>query len=267
MSKPQRECRTPFRQAAMCIVRGGSCDRPKPPRGAKGSLWCLPRRLVVWWYPTTRESSVGEAKRRKQIMAAAGFELRRAYNTELRHIETARVLPMTARQTTNANIADRQRVLRGDPDASVAVPCAGSLTCCWAKYIEVEPELERPEDLAVLNVAPNPDKGGFMLAKRHGRRVRSPGRRARVHCLRTPTAGMPTVRLPPVCDHRRGGQSTSVRFGCLPRPRLTRRLLLKSCAAPASITSTSNQFVRRARQLDRGVPCRDQEVSWHRDRR
>jgi hypothetical protein len=30
---------------------------------------------------TTRESSVGEAKRRKQIMAAAGFELRRAYNT------------------------------------------------------------------------------------------------------------------------------------------------------------------------------------------
>ena len=109
---------------------------------------------------------MGEAKRRKQIMAAAGFELRRAYNTELRRMETARVLPMTARQTTNANFADRQRVLRGDLGASVAVPCAGCSACCWAKYIEVEPELERPEDLAVLNVAPNPDKGGFMLAKR-----------------------------------------------------------------------------------------------------
>jgi hypothetical protein len=169
----------------------------------KGRMWCLPRRKGRVVVPT-RESSVGEAKRRKQIMAAAGFELRRAYNTELRRTETARVLPMTARQTTSANIADRQRVLRGDPDASVEVPCAGCSACCWAKYIEVEPELEKPEDLAVLNVAPNPDKGGFMLAKRpDGVCGHLDAERG---CLRTPTAGMPTVRLPPVCDHRRGGQ-------------------------------------------------------------
>ena len=99
-------------------------------------------------------------------MAAAGFELRRAYNTELRRMETARVLPMTARQTTNANFADRQRVLRGDPGASVAVPCAGCSACCWAKYIEVEPELERPEDLAVLNTAtswPRPVCAGALI--------------------------------------------------------------------------------------------------------
>lgn len=109
---------------------------------------------------------MGEAKRRKQIMATVGFELQQGYNTELRRKGTARVLPVTARQITNAHFANRQRVLRGDAGASVAVPCAGCSVCCWAKYIEVEPELERPEDLAMLNLAPNPDRGGFMLAKR-----------------------------------------------------------------------------------------------------
>jgi hypothetical protein len=49
-------------------------------------------------------------------------------------------------------------------------------------------------------------EGRFYAGQASRRRVRSFGRRGRVHCLRTPTAGMPTVRLPPVCDHRRGGQ-------------------------------------------------------------
>ena len=106
---------------------------------------------------------------------------------------------MTARQTTNANIADHQRVLRGDPGASVAVPCAGCSACCWAKYIEVEPELERMWRQIQI-------RAGFMLAKRPDGACGHLDAERGVHCLRTPTAGMPTVRLPPVCDHRRGGQ-------------------------------------------------------------
>ena len=92
------------------------------------------------------------------------------------------------------------------PGRSVAVPCAGCSACCWAKYIEVEPELERPEDLAVLNVAPNPIRDGFMLAKRPDGACGHLDAERGLHRLRTPTAGMPTIRLPPVCDHRRGGQ-------------------------------------------------------------
>ena len=103
------------------------------------------------------------------------------------------------------------------------------------------------------NVAPNPDKGRLYAGQASRRRVRSSGRRARgalftntdrghadctiAACLRSPAWRTDLT------------MSTSVRFGCSPRPRLTRRLSPTSCAARASIASTSSQFLLRARHM------------------
>ena len=102
-------------------------------------------------------------------------------------------------------------------------------------------------------MAPNPDKGRLYAGQASRRRVRSSGRRARgalftntdrghadctiAACLRSPAWRTDLT------------MSTSVRFGCSPRPRLTRRLSPTSCAARASIASTSSQFVLRARHM------------------
>jgi hypothetical protein len=62
----------------------------------------------------------------------------------------------------------------GDPEVLIRrmarrefppVPCDGCVECCYHTRVEVDPDLERPEDLAYLATEPDPE-GGLRLRKR-----------------------------------------------------------------------------------------------------
>ena len=72
--------------------------------------------------------------------------------------------------------ADEMRPAKagGDPEVLIGrmarrefppVPCDGCVECCYHTKVEVDSDLERPEDLAYLAVEPDPE-GGLRLRKR-----------------------------------------------------------------------------------------------------
>jgi len=58
-------------------------------------------------------------------------------------------------------LADYRRTKSTSP-----VPCNGCNACCYYNKIDFEPTKERPEDLAHLDMIPDPDREGFVMLRK-----------------------------------------------------------------------------------------------------
>jgi Fe-S-cluster containining protein len=100
--------------------------------------------------PREDVSEMGEAKRRQ----AAAVSTTQYYDLGADELRPAKV-------GGDPEVLIRRMARREFPP----VPCNGCVECCYHTRVEVDPDLERPEDLAWLATEPDPE-GGLRLRKR-----------------------------------------------------------------------------------------------------
>ncbi len=107
----------------------------------------------------------GEAKRRQQAIKRG--DPVDAYDPISKRTIRARRAPgvLALRRQFETTIMEH----RAGYQVEMQVPCNGCTACCHHRRIDVDPARERPEDLAHLDLIPDPDAhvaGGMMLRKR-----------------------------------------------------------------------------------------------------
>lgn len=100
--------------------------------------------------PREGVSEMGEAKRRQ----ATTMQTTQYYDLGADELRPAKV-------GGDPEVLIRRMARREFPP----VPCDGCVECCYHTRVEVNPDLERPEDLAYLATEPDPE-GGLRLRKR-----------------------------------------------------------------------------------------------------
>lgn len=111
---------------------------------------------------------MGEAKRRRNLLTTT---------EPAEYLDMTTGKPAVGRRAPDAITWYRQWVamfeqeVAGDRTGAV-VPCGTCTACCYHSKVDVDPSIERPEDIAHLDLIPDPDPqpdqpaGGMMLRKR-----------------------------------------------------------------------------------------------------
>jgi Fe-S-cluster containining protein len=99
---------------------------------------------------------MGEAKRRRQAEQMMECEATDPDTGQTYQVRAAGITPRRL-------VEEWRRAITGE-SREVDVPCNGCQQCCWWPRVQVEPEEERPEDLARLALAQ--DELGWCLQKR-----------------------------------------------------------------------------------------------------